>query len=829
MAVETTATSASLVGTGVASNYVPGFYVNSSDQVKVYVDSVLKTLGVDYTVNGVGASAGCTIVGTFAGGSAVYIERATPITQLVDTQNNETILEDVLDAEFDKLTMIAQEIAGDVDRAVLVPKGETISPLPVATQRANKYLGFDALGQLLLLPATGEDTLLRGQLASSAQGNGAALVAREGGGTVEATLIVAEVATRQGAGNYNAVFAAPPAADIPVVTSAASTQVASGVLITPTTNFYYDPTFRYDGTYNGAITLITGGIRPLQGQVCPEIETDAQEVEFEFAAGRTGTQGLHLRVLIDGKWVNHTGTVGQMLRFAGTNTVRVFFKLTFATGSMRRIKIEQEGCTDFFGVRLSPSYTIARRPSGDYRAPFVCIGDSLTQGGQNIDGLSGSYFYCRWESHSRFQAALMGCDSYLNLGAGGTGWSDVVAGNRYGDRVTTALAAKPAVIFFAGSRNDFGRESQVIDAVRNALSLCAEVPVVLTCGPQQAGYTALNDLVRKATAEMGRRFLNLDGVAASPASNPTGHPTFAECIALAKAGHAQTDAMAVQSRTDAAFYARPAPTITLASSATPPIASGTALTFTATVGGGYAGTVQFYVNGAASGSAVAISGGTATSASITLPAGTNTVTARYLPTDLMANRTATSAPLTVVVNTNTGFADNFNRADGAVGSTSTGSKAWLSTGNVLATWTVASNQLARATAAGSDSLTVDTGLANGTLQATMQGTYHKQAGLIFRHADGSNYWRLDWTAGTDAPVLTKLVAGVPTIVATGSAGTWTAGDVISIVLNEGSITVKKNGTNIVTATDTALLGNSRAGFWTTVNTTAVRFDDASFA
>lgn len=143
MAVETLATDATFTGTGVSSTYSPEFYVNSSDQVKVYVDGVLQTIGDDYVVNNVGTAAGCDIVGTFTLGSVVYIERVTPITQLVDTLNNETILEDVLDAEFDKLTMIAQEIDGKASRAVLLPKGESGYTLPAPAARAGKFLSFD--------------------------------------------------------------------------------------------------------------------------------------------------------------------------------------------------------------------------------------------------------------------------------------------------------------------------------------------------------------------------------------------------------------------------------------------------------------------------------------------------------------------------------------------------------------------------------------------------------------------------------------------------------------------------------------------------------------
>lgn len=153
MAVETTATSATFVGTGASSFYAPGFYVNSSNQVRVFVDDVLQVLGDDYVVNGVGASLGCTIVGSFPLGSVVYVERRTSITQLVDTENNETILEDVLDASLDKLTMIAQEIDGKVSRALLVPLGETAPALASFAGAVNgEVLGW-LDGRLALRPS----------------------------------------------------------------------------------------------------------------------------------------------------------------------------------------------------------------------------------------------------------------------------------------------------------------------------------------------------------------------------------------------------------------------------------------------------------------------------------------------------------------------------------------------------------------------------------------------------------------------------------------------------------------------------------------------------
>lgn len=151
MAVALTATEYSGTGTGALATFGTGIYATASDQIKVYAAGVLKTIGADYTLNNIGGSGGVDVVGNFTLGAAVYIERVTPFTQLVDTQNNETILEDVLDAQFDKLTMIAQEISGKADRALLVPKGEPGLLLAPAGDRANSLPVFDALGGLASL------------------------------------------------------------------------------------------------------------------------------------------------------------------------------------------------------------------------------------------------------------------------------------------------------------------------------------------------------------------------------------------------------------------------------------------------------------------------------------------------------------------------------------------------------------------------------------------------------------------------------------------------------------------------------------------------------
>lgn len=117
MAVSTTTRRISYTGNGATLAFAYPFRILDASHLKVYVDTVLQASG--YAVSGVGGATGGTV--TFsaapANGAVVLLLRDVPLTQTVDTQNNETILEDVLDASLDKLTMIAQQIAENIGRS----------------------------------------------------------------------------------------------------------------------------------------------------------------------------------------------------------------------------------------------------------------------------------------------------------------------------------------------------------------------------------------------------------------------------------------------------------------------------------------------------------------------------------------------------------------------------------------------------------------------------------------------------------------------------------------------------------------------------------------
>lgn len=328
-----------------------------------------------------------------------------------------------------------------------------------------------------------------------------------------------------------------PTADIPVMTVSDSSQLADGRLIAPTPDYDNDPHFRYDGCH-AVMSDVDGIFAAPPELVAPEIITDADDIEMVFRSGRGGKEVLGARVVVDGK-LSHI----QLRRFDAEKGKDYYFRHHFTTTRVRHLKFEVDGANRFKHAAVG-AFSVLQRPAGAHRLRHTAIGDSLQKGGANYhigSERSGDFFYMYWEAHSRFQAALMGCDSYINLGVGGTGWTDIDADNPFSARISTALAGSPHVLGFYGSRNDANNQDQLASAVVATLQQAEAAPVILVSGPQQAGYSDLNDIIQQKVSAAERTWIDLDGVAGPPSSNPTGHPTFEEQLALARAAYSQTD------------------------------------------------------------------------------------------------------------------------------------------------------------------------------------------------------------------------------------------------------------------------------------------------
>lgn len=177
----------SYLGNGATTLFAFAFVVLAADDLVVLVNdalgvSHLKVLNVDYTVAGVGSGAGgsVTFVTAPATGETVVVYRDSGLSRATDYQEGGDLLSGTLDNDLDRLWLALQEIFNGgkgPPTALRVPNGETVPALVNAAARANRTLGFDALGApTVLTPVAGSAASVLTDLASSVDvAKGAAL------------------------------------------------------------------------------------------------------------------------------------------------------------------------------------------------------------------------------------------------------------------------------------------------------------------------------------------------------------------------------------------------------------------------------------------------------------------------------------------------------------------------------------------------------------------------------------------------------------------------------------------------------------------------------
>lgn len=157
--VSTTAPRNDYVGTGATATYSYTFKIFAATDLRVTtrttanVETTL-TYPTDYTVTGVGSSAGGTIVltaGNLTTDYALTIRFDRTPRQSTDLRNQGSFFPQTHEDKFDELTRYSQQLEDAVDRSLHLPETEVgtaaKTTLPVAADRASKYLAFDADGE----------------------------------------------------------------------------------------------------------------------------------------------------------------------------------------------------------------------------------------------------------------------------------------------------------------------------------------------------------------------------------------------------------------------------------------------------------------------------------------------------------------------------------------------------------------------------------------------------------------------------------------------------------------------------------------------------------
>lgn len=191
------------------------------------------------------------------------------------------------------------------------------------------------------------------------------------------------------------------------------------------------------------------------------------------------------------------------------------------------------------------------------------------------------------------------------------------------------------------------------------------------------------------------------------------------------------------------------------------------------------------------------------------------------------NSSAGSSSLSHV--TTTAVADNFNRANSStsMGSTSTGSVAWSA---LAGTWGITGNAgYIAAAPATLHMAVVESGVTNCTVEVKIAtNASSSSCGLFVRATDVSNGYIVESGSASTTAKLYKLVSGTATAIAnSGSNVPFASGDVIQVVLSGTSIIVKKNGSTIISTTDSTFTTQTKHGLYGAFAASGVTWDDFS--
>lgn len=187
-------------GNGATATYSYGFKILSKTDLKVVkrdtsdVETVL-TVDTDYTVSGVGASAGGSITltaGNLPTNYKLTIRRLRPLTQGTDIRNQGAFYPEVHEDAFDDLTMKDQTQQVELDRTIKLPEtvtGVSVNlPVPSALKVLRWNSGATALEQVAPADISTLVTAVDASLTLTGQNLSVAKPVREtiAGGTVDA-------------------------------------------------------------------------------------------------------------------------------------------------------------------------------------------------------------------------------------------------------------------------------------------------------------------------------------------------------------------------------------------------------------------------------------------------------------------------------------------------------------------------------------------------------------------------------------------------------------------------------------------------------------------
>ena len=150
MAVLTETRTTTHTANGTSTTFAYTFRILEASHLRVYLDGIEAG---GYSVTNVGNNEGGEIVFASAPANGVKIDiiRVVPHDQQTLYGAYSAFPAQVIEDDFDKRAMVDQQTRDDQERALRIPRLETLAELPAAASRTNKYMQWSADGRTLLL------------------------------------------------------------------------------------------------------------------------------------------------------------------------------------------------------------------------------------------------------------------------------------------------------------------------------------------------------------------------------------------------------------------------------------------------------------------------------------------------------------------------------------------------------------------------------------------------------------------------------------------------------------------------------------------------------
>jgi hypothetical protein len=163
--VSSTTNKHSYNGNGSQAAYAYTFKIFVDADIEVYVGTTLKTLNTHYTLSNVGITGGGNV--TFTSGNIpasgtgnVTLLRSLALTQGVDLINYGKFDAEVVESQYDKLTMMVQQLQEQADRTIrfntTVSDAGGVEITDTVAERSGKVLAYDANGDLSVANELGD-------------------------------------------------------------------------------------------------------------------------------------------------------------------------------------------------------------------------------------------------------------------------------------------------------------------------------------------------------------------------------------------------------------------------------------------------------------------------------------------------------------------------------------------------------------------------------------------------------------------------------------------------------------------------------------------------